>query len=334
MTALTHTTIPADPAPEPGELTDEEARARHDRRKQRHRDLVARCHAILSHLPPGCAFSHVTAAALHQLPMSGAMEADTRIHVIRPLPSPQVRQPGISCHRALHTRNIVMIEGLPVVGLPDTWVDIGELIGRGKPVGLDDMIVLGDAVATRCGSTLSMQISLHRRVRPRGKLTLLEALELIRVGSRSAAETISRIMLVRVGLPEPRLNIAIISRGSPKRLLGVADLVWEYEDPNTGEMVRVVCEVQGTDYHSAPGARRRDGSRRRDFEDDGWRVEWMWGEDRKGFEARCETCLRIADALDIPGEQLALSECEPRFFAQHRLDEAAARQSTWRGRSR
>ena len=147
--------------------------------------LVARCAALLDLLPQGCAFSHLTAARLHGLPLSYAMEEDTRLHVIRPISCSRIKQRGVIGHRALHEREITLVDGLPVVGMVDTWVDMGELIGKGKPVGLDDLIVMGDAIAWRLRDVAPLRAALAKRVRPRGKRTHLEALQLIRVGSAS-----------------------------------------------------------------------------------------------------------------------------------------------------
>src|SRR5262245_26228282 len=96
-------------------------------------DLAACARGLLPVLKRDVAFSHLTAARLHGLPLSYAMEADDRIHVIQPIGEPRTRRPGSVCHRALHPREVVSVQGLSVVGLADTWVDLGELVGRGKP---------------------------------------------------------------------------------------------------------------------------------------------------------------------------------------------------------
>lgn len=88
--------------------------------------LLQECRVTLSALPADSAFSHVTAARLLGLPMSYAMEEDVRLHVMRPIVRNRVRLPGVIGHRALHARQIVDIDGLPVVDVADTWVDLGE----------------------------------------------------------------------------------------------------------------------------------------------------------------------------------------------------------------
>jgi hypothetical protein len=139
--------------------------------------LFDHCHALATGTRDTFAFSHVTAALLWGLPLSYAVEEDERLHVIRCSGEAAIRRPGVAGHRGLEARQVREIDGLPVVGLADTWVDFGELIGPGRPVGLDDLIILGDAIATRLGSVKPLGDVLEARVRPRGKLTLLEALE-------------------------------------------------------------------------------------------------------------------------------------------------------------
>ena len=233
------------------------------------RDLIERAEALCCVLPDMTAFSHVTSAQLQGLPLSYALEADDRLHVTRPIDAPHLRRRGVVGHRALHPRILTQVHGLPVVGLADTWVDLGELVGRGKPMGLDDAIVIGDACATALESVGPLRAALARRVRPRGKKLLTEALELIRVGSWSPRETQARIMFVRGGLPEPRPNEPIYASWNPEVLLGFGDLVWRFDLPD-GREVRVIGEYQGAEFHSAPHQKAHDEARRRRFARDGW----------------------------------------------------------------
>ncbi|GAA6525606.1 hypothetical protein [Intrasporangium sp. DVR] len=296
-------------------------------------DLLARCRALAEDLPADCAFSHTTALRLQGLPMSYAMEEDERIHVVRPITSSRIKQPGIVGHRALHPRHVVLDQGVRVVGLADTWADLGELIGRGKPVGLDDTIVVGDAVATRLGSSDPLARALARRNRPRGKRTLGEGLELVRVGSASPGETLSRIMLVRCGVPEPRLNVPIWSTRSPGVLLGVGDLVWVIRREAPLRDIKVIGEYQGAAFHSSPEQRARDVVRLRGFVGDGWQVEFIWNADRDSPDARRLTVVRFATALEVDRASLNLAACEPRFFSTHAMQLAEQRSANWLMRS-
>jgi hypothetical protein len=291
--------------------------------------LLFRCRAALDLMPSGSVFSHLTAAALHRLPLSYRMEEDERLHVMRPIPFQRIRQPGIVGHRALHPRQVVLVDGLPVVGLADTWADLGELIGPGKPVGLDDTIVLGDAVATRLGKVTPLRAALSSRVRPRGKRTLVEALGLIRVGSWSPRETQTRIMFVRVGLPEPLPNQPVYLSTDPEQLLGIPDHSWWIKRPDPLPDIKVAGEYQGRAFHSSPAQRAYDLRRRKSFEDDDWIVEWMWDTDLDGTAARSATVVRFANATQTPISSLDLGACEPRFFSQYAMDQARQRTDRW-----
>lgn len=279
-------------------------------------DLVERAAGLLPVLPFDAGFSHVTAAQLLGLPLSYAVEEDDRLHVTAPLDTRRMRRPDVVAHRALHPRHLVSVAGLPVVAPADTWVDMGELAGRGKPVGLDDLVVLGDAVATRLNRIRPLRTVLAARVRPRGKVTLVEALSEIRLGAASPRETLTRLMLVRCGLPEPLLGRAVIS--SDGDFLGVADLLWEEE--------RVVGEYQGEAFHDAPAERKRDAWRRRGFERrGGYRVEEVWRSDLSTTPDRRTCVLRFATALGVPTSALDLDKAEPRFFSSHAIELAIQR---------
>lgn len=288
-----------------------------------HEALVERCRSIVARSPEGVVFSHLTAARLHGLPLSYAMEADDRVHAMRPIGLRQPELPSVCGHRAFHPREVVVVDGLPVVALADTWVDVAELIGRGKPVGLDDMIVLGDAIATRLGTAHTLRERLELRVRPRGKVTALEALELIRVGSWSPRETLCRIMFVRCGLPEPELNQPI--EGADGRPIAFGDLRWVKQ--------RVIGEYQGVEFHDSPEQRAHDHRRQARVSRRGWRVSEIWQDDLADFPSRRALVLRFADLLGIDRADLDLSACEPRFFSQRALDAAEQRAHAWLARA-
>ena len=313
------------------ERTSEAGWAIDEERVAARRDLVATCRAALTVLPAHCAFSHVTAAKLLELPLSYAMEADAELHVMRPITSTRVRLPGFVGHRALHPRRVVEVEGLPVVDAVDTWVDLGELVGRGRPVGLDDLVVLGDACATRAGSRTPLLATCLSRTRPRGKRTLLEAYEEVRVGSASPRESLARLVLTRGGLPEPKLNEPIYASWDPTVLLGIGDLVWRRSTVD-GRVVKVVGEYQGELYHSSAARRLSDGRRSEGLAADGWDVQEMWNADLNGPDRRCATLFRFAAALHVPRAELRPADVEPRFFSSHAIDLAIQREMSTSGR--
>jgi hypothetical protein len=278
--------------------------------------LAEHCTALSAALDGRFAFSHLTAAALHGLPLSAAMEAVAQLHVVRPSDGGPVRRTGVRGHRGLELRDISEVSELPVVGLADTWVDMGELIGPGKPVGVDDLIIMGDAIATRLGSVEPLRHCLQRRVRPRGKLTLLEALEWVRVGSESPGETRTRLVLVRAGLPEPILNEPILTRSG--RWVGRPDM--KYRKP-----VRIALEYQGREFHDGSEEQEHDAVRHDGFRGEGFKVVPVWDNDVNSDEGRTALVIKVADYLRFPKERLTLSECGPRFFSNRMLELAEIR---------
>ncbi|GAA6527399.1 hypothetical protein IDVR_31960 [Intrasporangium sp. DVR] len=261
------------------------------------------------------AFSHLTAALLHGLPLPRALVDDAGMHVMRDARDGAVRRAGVVGHRGLHQREVTTVCGLPTIGMADTWVDLGELIHVGSPLGLDDLIVIGDAVATRLGSVEPLRLALERRERPRGKLTLVEALEEIRVGSESPGETRSRLILVRAGLPEPELNQPLFSLDGV--WLGRPDMMWR--------SARVLLEYQGREFHDSDHQRRQDAVRFAGFEADGWKVIPVWNDDVNTDEARVALVRSAADLLGHAPDLLRLDECHPRFFSKRMLELAEKR---------
>ena len=267
--------------------------------------LVDRCRAFAVACVGEFAFAHATAARLLGLPLPLALDEDPFIHIATRADSNRVRRGEVVGHRGLEAREVVHVEGLPVVAPADTWADLGEYVGPGKPVGLDDLIVAGDATANLLGATTPMRLAIERRVRPRGKVTLTYALPRMRLGAWSPMETRSRLMVVRAGLPEPRHNVPIYSQSG--RWLGFGDLVWEEE--------RVVGEYMGVQFHTRLRDRRSDGRRRRRIEGGGFTVVEIWAEDVFGHEARAARLSELAGQLGLNPHLLDVPGSAPQFLA-------------------
>ena len=277
-------------------------------------NLPARAAAFARGLPDDIAFSHVTAARLWQLPLPSHLEQeDADLDVIRDSAKERIRRRRCRGHKGLERRELVECGGLRVVGLADTWVDLGEVVGRG--LGLDDLVVAGDAVARQlemqqlaeaAGEPRQVSLpvgagaailgsALHARVGPRGKALLAQALPLVRSGSRSAMETRARLMFHRAGFPEPELNATV--RDAHGGWLLEGDLVWRKQ--------RVIGEYQGAD-HGSIKRRSADASRAGIAEDHDYRLLEIFSEDVFGG-ARRRACLhRFARALEIDPAELTI----------------------------
>ncbi|QIM20083.1 DUF559 domain-containing protein [Phycicoccus sp. HDW14] len=184
-----------------------------------------------------------------------------------------------------------------MVSPEDTWCDLGEL-GR-RRVCVDDLVVLGDAVVAPVASlrdaAWQLRGPMESRVRPRGKVMLVEALSLIRPGVRSPMESRARLMFVRTGFPEPEVNGDLTDRAG--EWLAEGDLVWRDR--------RVVGEYQGSD-HASRRRRSRDASRRTSLEGEGWTVLEIWAEDVLVGGRRTACLLRFAHELGIDPRHLDL----------------------------
>jgi hypothetical protein len=256
-------------------------------------------------LPDDCVFSHVTAAQLWQLPLPESLSQDRTVDAMRASERGRVRRTGCRGHRGLELRRVATAQGLPVTSLADTWVDLGEATVRG--LSLDDLVVLGDAVATRLdgrpgpdevdqdrrgrGRDDLAQV-LASRTRPRGKGMLSEALDLVRSPVRSPMESRARLMFVRAGFPEPEVNVAVLDSDGFWMLEG--DLVWRDQ--------RVIGEYQGRD-HASIRRRSYDATRVALAADHGWRVLEIYAEDvfRPPRRIACLTRFAHALALDLLG---------------------------------
>lgn len=196
-------------------------------------------------LPGDAAFSHCTAALLHRLPLPRSHEHQQPLHVMRPTGRNPVDRPQVTPHRGLQARRVATVQGLRVVAPADTWVDLAPLLG------VEDLVVAGDRVARVAGSLQPLREALARRTATRGlrgARALREALAWVRVDSDSPMETRSRLLFCRHGLPEPEINVAVMS-GTGSQFLCRGDFVWRD--------TKVIGEYQGS-HHGPTTPTRRD----------------------------------------------------------------------------
>jgi hypothetical protein len=259
-----------------------------------------RARAFQLALPDDMAFSHVTAAQLWGLSLPGGLEDQNQLDVMRPSERNRIRRSGCRGHRGLERRKVATLRGIRLTGLADTWVDLAEL--SQTPLLLEDLVVLGDEVATRLvgppepGTDVAdssvglaaLRAALDGRARPRGARLLSRALQLVRAPVRSHMETRARLMFLRAGFPEPRVNLPVHGRDGGWLLEG--DLVWED--------AHVVGEYQGRD-HASIRRRSYDSSRSVTAGDEGWRVLEIYAEDVYNPPRRRACLARFARELDL-----------------------------------
>ena len=257
-------------------------------------------------LPRPFAYSHMTAARLLELPLPGPVSSvgahveGSVLDVIRPSASPRLTRAGVRGHRGLDRRRTTTVDGMPVVCVADTWVDLGELRGQAA-LSVDDLVVLGDEIAARLRLATVALIraelggALGRRVRPRRAVDLRAALGLVRPGVRSPMESRSRLMFVHSLFPEPEVNGVL--RDETGQWLMECDLVWRGQ--------RVVAEYQGQP-HANLRARSQDAAKRRLAEDYGWRVHEIFAADVYTRPRRIDLLRRRAADLRLPPDTLRI----------------------------
>src|SRR5580765_1014851 len=112
--------------------------------------ILARVDAFDVGLPKDAAFSHVTAAQLWDLPLPRGLEDRQILDVMRATGLPQTRRLGCHGRRGSENRSIWAVHGIRVIGLADTWCDLGELAtGPDPTMDLDDLVIVGDAIVRR-----------------------------------------------------------------------------------------------------------------------------------------------------------------------------------------
>lgn len=275
-------------------------------------DLRSRVVVWRAAMPEARAFSHVTAARLLGLPLPRSLERladDGDLHVMAATADGCVQRPHVVGHRGLEIRNIEFADGIPVVGMADTWCDLASVGPR--RISIDDLVVLGDHVVRsldratevkiRPGSVTSpgvraLHAALGARVRPRGKVMLREALALIRPRVKSPMESRARLMFVRAEFPEPVVNLPITDEAD--EFLAEGDLVWEEQ--------RVVAEFQG-EHHADRRRRSADSGRGHLLRSHVWTHEELWAEDVFQGPRRRAALLRFAAHLDLDPTTLLIA---------------------------
>ncbi len=259
--------------------------------------LMERARAFAEVLPADAAYSHVTAARLHGLPLPAPHEESLLLEVMGPSGRAPTRRAGCRGRLGVEGRDVVVRSGVRFVSAMDTWCDLGAV--QGPRLGVDDLVVAGDAVVSASVATDPvghLAAILSGRVRPRGARALTEALAHVRVGVRSPMETRTRLMFVRSGFPEPEVNAVVTDVGGAWLLEG--DLVWR--------RARVIGEYQGAD-HADRRRRSADAHRLGLARDEGWPVLEIWAEDVYTAPRR-RTCLRrFAAALGLDPATLTIA---------------------------
>lgn len=250
----------------------------------------------LQELHPTGVFSHATAARVWGMWLPDRLAEDERVHIAKyRAQGGHPTRSGVQGHRLDGRAPVRMLHGLRLTTPDWTWVDLARELSD------EDLVVAGDSLlvtrhgaeARRLGRLPDRAVSMGRLERTaatrrnvRGVVRARQALELLRAGHDSPAESRLRHRLHLTGFAEPAVNPAIdCSDGRRHRV----DLCWEE--------LRLVLEMDGDQHRTDKAQWQEDRARRRGLEADDWTVMWVAGEvftraGRRVFEADLARTMR------------------------------------------
>lgn len=177
--------------------------------------------SLLEYARPLCStgdgswLSHMSSAQVHGLWLPRQYEGDTDIHISCQPPAEPPRRRGVVGHRARVLQGeVTHVQGVPVASPARCWIELSRYLGEDELICLGDHLVRRPRKAyegrTEPHTTLPELLRLHHAHRRRpGSLAASRAIEQVRVGADSVPETRLRLALIRAGLPEPQLQLAL-----------------------------------------------------------------------------------------------------------------------------
>lgn len=196
---------------------------------------------------------------------------------------------GTIGHEASGVFDIELVFALPTVSAISAWCQLSVMLPVTDLVAVGDAIVTGRRNGRRReaprGTIADLDAARRRWGRRRGARALAEALPLVRSGAESRPETLTRLLIVGAGLPEPEIGIAVVvEEGREVLHPDLAYREW-----------RIALEHEG-EHHRDPARWKRDITRREKFEAAGWRVIRVTSDDLFGapdaFIARLRRVIR------------------------------------------
>ncbi len=185
--------------------------------------------AVARRLPPGAAFSGITAAWLHGLDV----EPCNPIEVTIPKQIRSGHRAGTSvCRAALAGNEIVLRRSLPTTSAIRCVVDLGRRNSLTEGVVAADMFLHARLVTI---AELNTYVADHRRTR--GIVRFRRVVDLVEPKAESPMETRLRMLLMIAGLPRPEAQVSIKDDqgrflGRPDLFYGLQRLAIEYDGGN------------------------------------------------------------------------------------------------------
>jgi hypothetical protein len=173
-------------------------------------DTHTRCRAYASKMRRDAVFSSVTAARLWGIPLPLWVRDDI-VHVATAHGT--ARPGGRGVHGTQFMSGSVRfaeLAGLRVLSAEDTWASLASVLGLADLVAAGDFLVTTAFTSTAAPLTsVSELASVAARRRLRGRAIAEQAAGLVRVGALSRPESLTRVLAVTGGVPEPACNYRV-----------------------------------------------------------------------------------------------------------------------------
>jgi hypothetical protein len=174
------------------------------------------CAAYATKIAPGAAFTGATAARLWQMPLPSYLGSDFRtvdVAARSPHRSPRGMHVSGSQYDPRLSR-VDRLDELPVLSAVDTWCSLATVLDPMDLVAVADHLIADHPRPQLARSTLDeLHTAVDIRRGMRGRIALRWALDRARPRAWSRTESLIRVVLQEVGVPEPVLNHPVSAGG-------------------------------------------------------------------------------------------------------------------------
>lgn len=157
----------------------------------------------------------------------------------------------------LISSEVIEIDGMGVTTAARTAFDLGRRLPETEAVQRIDALMNATGL-----NVVDVEQVVAGHARMRGLARLRKALKLVDAGAESPYETLTRLLLIRAGLPAPQTQFRVLDRFG--HLVARLDMAWPEK--------RVAVEYDGAQHWTDPEQRRRDIERLAALEALGWIV--------------------------------------------------------------
>jgi hypothetical protein len=169
----------------------------------------------LSAASPGAWISHVTAAKLHGFCLPPWLSDSNELHLSKPRNLPSVRRKGVTGHTlTVSCGEVELVRGIWISTRSRTWLDLARVLPVKELVCIGDELIRSPRLEFEqrdepFTTIAALRTMVNRHKNLQGVVRAKEALDLMRVGSDSAPESMLRLAMLDAGLPEPELQVQL-----------------------------------------------------------------------------------------------------------------------------